>query len=157
MARRLSCLPSSGGNLIRMSTLAPNAFIGRTDPPTDEALSEALGATKSIWDKLVTQLDSLGVSNREWKCYSTKQGWSLRLLQKKRTIVWLAPCDRKFRVAFILGEKAVQAAHECGLPQKIVNMLDSAEKYPEGTGLRLEIKTERDLAPVMKLVGVKMQ
>jgi len=140
-----------------MDIMAPNAFIGRTDPPTDGALSEALGPTKSIWDKLIESLDSRGVSEREWKCYSVKQGWSLRLLRKKRTIVWMAPCDDRFRVAFILGDRAVLAAHGCGLPKKILRMLDSAEKYPEGTGLRLEIRSARDLPAVMKLADVKMQ
>jgi hypothetical protein len=138
--------------------LAPNACIGRTEPPDDAALSEALGATKSIWDELIAKLDAeYGVSVREWKSYSAKSGWSLRLLKKKRTIVWMAPCDQSFRVAFILGDKAVAAASESGLPRKILAMLDEAEKYPEGTGLRLQVKSARDIPAVLKLAGLKLK
>jgi hypothetical protein len=141
-----------------MSTLAPNASIGRTEPPDDAALSEALGATKSIWDGLIAKLDAeYGVSVREWKSYSAKSGWSLRLLKKKRTIVWMVPCDHSFRVAFIFGDKAVAAVAESGLPQKILTMLDEAEKYREGTGLRLQIKSTRDIPTVLKLTELKLK
>jgi hypothetical protein len=35
---------------------------------------------------------------------------------------------------FILGEKAVRAARECGLPARAIQALDQAERYHEGTG-----------------------
>ena len=39
-----------------MSDTAPNAFIGRTEKPTDADLSEALGLAKPVWDGLVTDM-----------------------------------------------------------------------------------------------------
>ena len=94
---------------------------------------------------------------QEWKSYSPKAGWSLRLVRGKRTILWLAPCEGCFRVAFILGDKAVRAARECGWSARALQALDQAEGYPEGTGWRLLIKGSGDLASVRKLVVVKIE
>ena len=85
--------------------MSPNAFIGRTKPPTDEELSTELGAARALWDELITEL---ALPIQEWNSYSPKAGWSLKLKLKKRTILYLAPCHGKFRVAFVLGAKAVE-------------------------------------------------
>ena len=87
-----------------------NAFINRAAAPTEAEVAAVLGPAWSAWDQLLSDLArKQGVKDREWKCYSAKAGWSLRLKRKKRTIVWLAPCVGSFRAAFILGGKALQS------------------------------------------------
>lgn len=141
-----------------MSAIAPNAFIGRADKPTDADLAKVLGPTKVLWDELLVDLAAEhGVSVQEWNSYSLKAGWSLRLKRGKRTIVWMAPCDGCFRVAFILGDKALLAARECGLSARGRQALDEAERYPEGTGVRLHIKGPKDIPAVKKLAIVKLE
>ena len=138
--------------------MEPNAFIGKKEQPNDEDLAQALGPTKAIWDGLIADLASeYGVDVQEWRCYSSKSGWSLRLKRKKRTIVWLVPCEGCFRVMFILGNKAMQAAQGVALSAAAVRALDEAEKYSEGFGVRLMIKSPRDLAAVKKLTVVKLE
>jgi len=140
-----------------MGTLAPNAFIGSKEQPTDAALAEALGSAKAAWDQLIAALAAeYGVTIQEWRCYSPKAGWSLRLLRGKRTIVWLAPCDGCFRAAFILGDKAVAEARKGGLPARVLRLIDEAEKYPEGNAIRLHIKGLKDLPTVKELAEIKL-
>jgi hypothetical protein len=97
------------------------------------------------------------VTEREWNSYSKKAGWSLRLKRKKRVIVYLAPCRGCFRVAFILGDKAVKAAREVKLPARVLKIIDEAPHYAEGTGVRLEVKTVADVVVVKRLAAVKLQ
>lgn len=138
--------------------MAPNAFIGRTACPTDADLAAALGAAKPIWDGLIADLAALhGVTVQEWKSDSPKAGWSLRLKRGKRTIAWLGPCEGCFLVMFILGETAVRAARECGLSARALQALAQAERYPEGTGLRLMIQGPKDIPAVKKLAAVKIE
>jgi hypothetical protein len=138
--------------------MAPNAFIGRTERPTGADLDRALGPAKTAWDQLISELAAQhGVTGQEWKCYSLKAGWSLRLQRGKRTIVWLAPCEGCFRAALTLGDKAVLAARQCGLSAQARRALDEAQKYPEGTGVRLLIKGPKDVPTVMKLATVKLE
>ena len=133
--------------------MSPNAFIGRTKPPTDDELSAELGAVRVLWDEL---LADLALPVQEWNSYSPKAGWSLKVKQGKRTISILSPCHNSFRVAFILGAKAVEAARQSKFPKALMKIIDEAPRYPEGTGVRLEITTRKDLAAVRKLAAVKL-
>ena len=141
-----------------MSAPAQNAFVGKTTRPSDSDLEKALGRAKPLWDQLVAELASEhDVTTREWKSYSAKSGWSLRLKRGKRTIVWLAPYAGCFQVAFIFGEKALTAIRQAAVPARVLRMLDDAPKYPEGTGLRFQIKAAKDIAVVKKLAAIKLQ
>jgi hypothetical protein len=134
----------------------PNAFIGRTTLPTTQELSAALGSTAAEWKQLVDWLAEEGVADQEWKSSAAKYGWSLRLKRKKRTIIYLAPCNGCFRVSFVLGDRAVAAARESDLPMAVLKLLDEAPRYAEGTGLRLLVKGPKDLAPIRKLALIKL-
>jgi hypothetical protein len=141
-----------------MSDLVPNAFIGRAERPTDADLAGALGATKPLWDGLIADMaDRHGVAVQEWKCSSPKTGWALLLKRAKRTILWMAPCQGSFRVSLILGGRAVLAARQSGPSARLLKIIDQAPKYPEGTGLRLQIKGPRDMAAVRKLAVAKLE
>jgi len=137
--------------------VSPNAFIGKTAQPTDRELTAALGAARATWDQLLADLErELGVNVHDWNSYSPKAGWSLRVKRKARTIVWLGPRTGCFIAAFILGDKAMQAARASKLPQRIVKIMNEAPKYPEGTGVRITLKTPKDLAAVKTLAAIKI-
>lgn len=126
--------------------------------PTDAELGEALGPAKPVWDELIAGLAAeCDVSLREWKCYSPKTGWSLRLMRGKRTIVWMAPCIGCFRVAFILGDKAIQAGRQGGFSPRVLRMIDAAERYPEGTCIRFQVRNARDIPMIQRLAEIKLQ
>jgi Protein of unknown function (DUF3788) len=135
----------------------PNAFIGKKEEPTAEDISAALGSSAKAWDQLVEELaQQHGVNIQEWKSYSPKYGWSMKLKLKKRTIVHLGPCKGYFQVAFILGDKAVQAALQSNLSKSTRKAIQEAPRYPEGTGVRFLVKGPKDLAAVRKLAVIKL-
>lgn len=139
-----------------MSAPEPNAFAGRAGAPGDSDLTSALGAARPLWDRLLAEAaGKLGASACEWKSYSPKHGWSLRVMRRKRTIVWLTPRDGSYGATFVLGEKAVAAARNGGLPAKLLKAIDEAPRYPEGRGVRLSVRSARDLPGVMKLAAIK--
>jgi hypothetical protein len=146
-------LPGDGGD----TTVEANGFTGKTKRPTEEELTAVLGPAKAVWDRFLAELaEENGVDVREWNCYSPKAGWSLRLKKKKRTIVWLGPCEGSFRVAFVLGDKAMKAARECALPERVRRILEEAPKYAEGTGVRISVKGVKDIAALKKLAEIKL-
>jgi hypothetical protein len=141
----------------RASVVPVNAFINKPEPPRDAEVAAALGPAKAAWDQFLADLaGELGVDVHEWKCHSLKWGWSLRVKRKARTIVWLSPCGSGFNVAFILGDKAMQAARQSKWPKRIVEALDAATKYPEGTGIRLHVKSTRAVGALKKLAAIKL-
>src|SRR3954465_14158933 len=78
-----------GGRKIGM-TLA-NAFIGKAKKPTDSELEAALGVSKALWDQLIAKLKQQFGLKGEWNSYSAKAGWSLRMKDGERNIVYLTP------------------------------------------------------------------
>jgi hypothetical protein len=140
-----------------VAVMHPNAFINKPTRPSDVEVAAALGPAKAAWDQFLADLaEELGVDVHEWKCHSPKWGWALRVKRKARTIVWLSPCEGGFNVLFILGDKAVRAARQTKLPQRIVEALDAAPKYPEGTGVRLHVKSTRAVGALKKLAAIKL-
>lgn len=134
-----------------------NAFIDKPKMPTDAELTAALGPAKALWDQLLAGLtERCKIDVQEWNSYSRKAGWSLRLQHKRRNIVYLSPCRGCFRASFALGDKAVQAARESGLPASVIKIIGEAKRYAEGTAVRIEVKTAKDIAVVEKLAVAKL-
>jgi len=138
--------------------LSENAFIGKLTQPTPKELAGKLGSAKDLWNHVVRDVTSeCGITDKEWTCYSPKAGWSLRLKQKKRNIVYLSPCDKSFRVAFILGEKAMKLAKNTEFSAKYIKLITEAVRYPEGSAIRLEVTNSDDVAFVKQLAKIKVE
>ncbi|HWE87628.1 MAG TPA: DUF3788 family protein [Terracidiphilus sp.] len=140
------------------NAFAPNAFIGKPDRPSDAEVAAVLGPAASLWTELIDQVTAdAGQLVQEWQgVYVNKYGWSLRLKKKGRNIIFLAPCNGCFRVAFALSDKAVKAAGEAHPPKKVASALATAPHYPEGTGLRLTVRSPRDLPAIRKIAQIKL-
>lgn len=135
--------------------MKPNAFVGHKNQPTTKELATALGPTYKLWQDLI---EDLHLPDEEWKTYPhfPKAGWSLKLKQKKRTIVYLGPREGSFQVAFVLGDKALAVARTAKLPKRIVGLLAEAKKYPEGNAVQIDVTKPTDLRGVKKLAAIKM-
>jgi len=134
-----------------------NAFIGWNVKPTVEQISIALGASAAAWSQLVEGLEKgQGLTEQEWRSTSARYGWSLRLKQRKRTILYLSPCKGYFVVSFALGDKAIKAARQAPLPKGVIKVIEEARRYAEGTGVRLTVKGLKELEAIRKLVVIKL-
>ena len=101
--------------------------------------------------------DEEGVTGQEWKGIVVKKyGWSLRLKQKSRNIVYLGPGEGCFMVSFVLSDKAAKIARETKLPKAVAEVIAAAPRYPEGNGVRLLVKRAADLRPIQKIAAIKL-
>lgn len=134
-----------------------NAFIGKQKKPTVTELSSVLGPAKATWDQLLTKLaEDLEVNIHEWNSYSPKAGWSLKVKQGDRTILYMSPCNGSFRVSFALGDKAVKAALQSDLPRSVLKIIKEAKRYAEGTAVRIDVKAASELTAILKLANLKV-
>lgn len=135
-----------------------NAFIGQAKRPSKAQIARALAASHPLWQDLVSSLkQDLKLDKEEWNSYSTKAGWSLRLQFKKRNILYLAPGNGSFLASFVLGDRALAAAKSSNLPPDILKILDEAKRYPEGTAVRLEVHSRKDVEVVKTLARIKLE
>lgn len=134
-----------------------NAFVGRTSQPSAAEVEAALGPSAAAWKQFIDWIEhEKGVTTEEWKSDAPKYGWALRLKRKDRTIVYLGPCDGCFRAAFVLGDRAMEAARHARFPQKVADAIAGAPHYGEGTGVRLIVKKPADLPPIRMLAEIKL-
>jgi hypothetical protein len=137
--------------------VALSAFDDKSQEPTKPDLKGVLGRSCASWDELVAYIDAkFSPLELTWGFSGAKWGWALRLKQKKRTVLYMTPCNRHFVVGFALGEKAVRAAHALTLPSALLAAIDAAPKYAEGRGVRIEVRTKKDVDAIKRLAAVKM-
>ena len=135
---------------------SPNAFIGKATQPTATEIAAALGKATELWNQLIDWLTEQGATVQEWSSVSPKYGWSLKLKVKKRTIIYLGPSQGCFRISFALGDKAIAAARASALPKNVLKIINEAPRYAEGTGVRMVVKSAKDLPSIKKLALIKM-
>jgi hypothetical protein len=135
-----------------------NAFAGKAKQPSNAEVAAALGSCANLWAEFIQWMaDDEGVGEQEWKgiCVS-KYGWSLRLKQKKRNIVYLGPGAGCFMVSFVLNDKALAAAKASRLSRVAAEAVGAALRYPEGNGVRLIVRSAADLPAIRTIVALKL-
>jgi hypothetical protein len=131
----------------------PMSLDDKTRTPDDAALADTLGKAKKLWDEFVRHVaEEYSPITEAWGFYKS---WSLRLKQKRRTIVYLLPRDGHFLCAFVFGGKATDESRRAKLPKDVLKTIDEAPVYPEGRGFRLEVRTKKNLETIKKLAAIK--
>lgn len=133
-----------------------SAFADPSVPPTAEALAAALGPSRPLWERLLAfTRDLLSPGAEVWHFAGRKFGWSLRVKQGDRVILYLTPQDGVVLAGLVLGEKAARAAEEAELPAAALSALQDAPRYAEGRGLRIAVSSAVDAAAVEALLPFK--
>jgi Protein of unknown function (DUF3788) len=134
--------------------MGPMSFEDKAKVPDCQVLAKGLGPSKKLWDEFVRHIaDQYPPVTEAWGFYKS---WSLRLKQKKRTIVYLLPRDGHFLCAFVYGKKATDEARRAKLPKDVIKAINEAPVYAEGRGFRLEVRTANDLETMKTLAAIKM-
>ena len=137
--------------------VALSAFDDKSRPPKPGELKTVLGGTAGLWRELVAHVtESHGPIAGLWNFAGAKFGWSLRLKRNDRVVLYMTPQAGHFLVGVVLGDKAVERAHELGLPEAVLKLIDDAPGYAEGRGIRLTVATRDDLCNVERLAAVKL-
>jgi hypothetical protein len=134
--------------------MADPAFSDKGMAPEAGDLAQALGRSHALWDRLREELAERHAPTTEtWKFF---KHWTLQVRRKKRTVLWMTPHPKHCLAATALGEKAVEAAREADLPPATWELIENAPRYPEGRGVRVEVRVRRDLEIVLAIAAIKM-
>ncbi len=137
--------------------MALSALEDRALNPTADQLTRVLGPADDAWRHLVSRMDDRhGPLTVEWTFSGAKYGWSCRLRQKKRTILYLIPQDQAFLAGVVLGDRALAVLRRDDLSPGTRELIDQAPRYGEGTGFRIPVESKTDCANVEVVVAAKM-
>ena len=134
-----------------------NIFIDKKNKPEQKDLITALGKSYDLWQDIIN-LVYLKYPNAvsEWNFPGQKYGWSFKIKDKKRAIIYLLPGDKRFMVAFNFGQKAFEKIMDSNISEEIKHSLESAKVYAEGRGIRIEVKNQKPLKDISQLVDIKL-
>lgn len=134
-----------------------SVFMDKAKVPQEAELAEKLGATHKLWVEvhaMVIQQYPAGVG--EWNFPGKKYGWSYRIKDKKRAIIYLLPKEAYFMVAFVFGEKATNRVMESDVSASVKEQLHQATPYVEGRGIRIDVRYEHHLRDIALLTEIKI-
>jgi hypothetical protein len=133
-------------------------FLDSTYCPTDIQLTEALDENYRFWETLRdAALKSGKVETEGWYFGGKKFGWSYRISDKKRVLIYLLPRDGFFKVAFVFGEKAIEEVKKSAINSNLIEELIAAKKYAEGKGIRFSVFTKDETLDALEFLRVKLE
>jgi len=137
--------------------MALSIFDDKSTVPDKTTVTKVLRKNGKLWQEIVEFVfQKYPEANQEWKYPGKNFGWSFRLKDKKRIIIYLTPQKGYFITALVFGEKAVSEVLESGVSGEIKEMLLKAKKYIEGRGIRIEVKNSKPVKDIKKLIEIKL-
>jgi hypothetical protein len=133
-------------------------FIDKSAIPSAKDLINALCNPFPFWEEIRAYVilkypDAI----EEWNYPGEKYGWSFRIKDKKRAIIYLLPRDGFFKVAMVFGQKATDAIMTSDVTAEIKSELKDARVYAEGRGIRIAVKDENILDDIKTLIDIKIR
>ena len=132
-------------------------FTDKTVEPTQKDLQKELGSLYPLWEQIAESVrEKYPNPKEEWNYPGKKYGWSFRLKDKKRAIIYLLPRKNFFKVAFVFGQKATDQIMASNITQVIKEDLANAKKYVEGRGVSIEVHNSDLLSDINQLIDTKL-
>jgi len=132
-------------------------FMEKSNVPADLDLKMALGESHDLWMKIRNQvLEKYPGGDEEWNFPGKKYGWSFRIKDKKRAIIYLLPRQGTFLAAFVFGQKAFDVILKSKVSDRIKSDLSSASVYAEGRGVRIPVPDLEALTDIFTLIDIKL-
>lgn len=134
-----------------------SAFMDKASVPTGTELKNKLNATYPYWQELEAfVLMEYAAGKKDWNFPGEKYGWSYRISDKRRVILYFLPRDGYFKIAMVFGQKAFDRIMRENISDEIKEDLRQARKYAEGRGIQISVKEESPLNDIKQLVKIKL-
>jgi len=133
-------------------------FPDKANQPTSKDVAEKLESLFPLWEQIYQLVYQKYPSGAEdWNYPGKKYGWSFRIKDKKRAIIYFLPRDGYFKVAFVFGQKAYDEIMQSNISEAIKTDLSQAKKYAEGRGVKIDIRDNRLIPDIEKLIDIKLK
>lgn len=138
--------------------MSSSVFGEKAAVPNEEMLADVLRDSGRLWDDLKKHMMSAYEDVvLEWKFYGKSSGWTLACKSNKRTLLYLTPLDGRFKITFVLGEKAAAKAQAADFPEYLLQSISEAKPYAEGRSFPVDVKSGSDLELVKSLLKIKAE
>lgn len=126
--------------------------------PTEELLFSKIGDKLVIWKSVMSYAhENYKDISGEWRYYNDGKQWLYKLVQKKKTIFWIAVLSDTFRITFYFGNKAEPMILGSDLPESVKNDFKNAKHYGVLRAISTLISGSSDIEKICKLIDIKIK
>ena len=126
--------------------------------PNDEYIFSIIGGKSGLWRRIMKHVhENYPDITETWKFYNDGKQWFFRIMQKKKTILWIGVLKDTFRVTFYFGDKAEPLIEASDLPASIKNEFRTTKHYGKIRGISVKMANARDVDNVLKLIALKIK
>jgi len=131
--------------------MAVSIFEDKSIIPDGSMVADALSGSYPLWIGLRDFImENYPNVKDEWKHYGKSSGWVLKLLCKKRSLIFFIPKSECFRLRFGISEKVAPCIESADLPEEVKEAVRIATPYTEGRSI--DIDFYKNEAKVMSYV-----
>ncbi len=131
-------------------------FSDKQVKPTEELIFSIIGDKKVLWLKIMKYLsDNYKDASGTWNYYNDGKQWLYKMVQKKKTIFWLAVMKDTFRVTFYFGDKAEPFIVASDLSQSVKNDFLTGKHYGKIRAISTKMTKSSDVETIIKLINIK--
>lgn len=95
-----------------------SVFMDKAQKPDKEQLKSAIRNSFKLWKQIRDfVVEKYPKVTEEWNFPGKNYGWSFRIKDKKRAIIYLLPRNNCFKAAFVFGQKASMQIMESNIDQ----------------------------------------
>lgn len=128
-----------------------------TTTPDNENLKIAIGNLFTDWMTIRDfTFEKYLLAMEEWFVSVKKFGWSYRIKDKKRAIIYLSPKTGFFIISIVFGQKATDQILSSDISDFIKTELMNSKVYMEGRVVRIDMTDNKYLNDVKKLIEIKI-
>ena len=137
--------------------MAIGIFDNKEIVPNDEDLENVLKGSLSVYNELISFLENdYGPLTNEWKFYSKEAGWTLKISNKKRNLLFFSPNEDYFLVTVSMGMKVSKIVLDSDISDNTKDLIKQATVCGGGNRyILIEIRNEEDLEDIKTIINIR--
>ena len=133
-------------------------FSDKQVKPNEDLIFSFIGDKKILWQKIMKYLsDNYKEASGSWNYYNDGKQWLFKMVQKKKTIFWLAVMKDTFRITFYFGDKAEPVIIASDLPKSVKDGFLNGKQYGKIRGITTKVNSQSDVETITKLIDIKVK
>lgn len=124
--------------------------------PSDEVLEETLGEAYPAYRKLIDEITGGPLKLMpEWRFYKDGNAWLCKVVNKKRTVMWLSVWDGFLKASVFFSQKNYEGVFDLPVSEKIKKDFAEVDHTGRIITLILDIRKTEDLPDVLTVIGYR--
>ena len=124
--------------------------------PDNRIIHKVLKDNFVLYEELINSLTKTPYDlGYEWRYYNDGKSWLCKILDKKRTVLWLSIFDGYFKVAFYFSAKTSTGINDLEIDASIKSDFEKADFIGKVKPLVISVLNKENIGDILKIADYK--